>query len=756
MTSEIISPLVHLPNTYRAFFGGFSCLHPIQSEAVAPVLAGRDVVLQSATGSGKTEAVLAPCIERVIRAGHMEAVLYVVPTRALASDLERRFTPILTQRLGIRFGIRTGDKKRRGGSRPDLILTTPESLDVLTGSSNPELQAFLHRVRMVIVDEVHPFLNQYRGRQLSFLLRRLERRTGCRVQKIALSATISDADAVIGFFGFRVDAVRLISAMQRHITPNLVHLKGDEELPALLDDLYRLRGYRKILLFANSRGKCDQLLAITSRQGPFRGIAELHYSNLKPMQRRTVEDRFRRREQALCIATSTLELGIDIGDVDCVLLFEPPDSVSSFLQRIGRSNRRQSTTHFWGICRGERPGEQLLRFLGLMQLARQGIVEAPLPNAFPSVLVQQVLSCLYEKKGISPASIRDLFAESSETIDLIFPEMEKQGYLRLDRLIAQKFSSNHDGRPHRRNGLFRGGWRYREAFLDRGIWSNFPETEQSYALEVSGEAVADLPRSIVRQLGPGDCVNLAGKPVRILEIVDSGERKRVTAESTEQPEGKEIYWLGAGFQVTFEVAQAMRAVLNEPEETEEARDSGLFARSLRLLRTERGKNGRVAILANGIEVLRETGGFFRYRTFLGSMGNLILRFTAAQDMAGGDDFFIRSDEIGITCSHWINFRKLSLPVEPDQFRHWAAENIRPLRLLLPLNVFADALPEALLVEELTGFLHDSRVSGHFKRYLSSAPEIISGDIDAFELSPVEPEGRARVFEQSSASTPLLE
>ena len=133
-------------------------------------------------------------------------------------------------------------------------------------------------------------------------------------------------------------------------------------------------------------------------------------------------------------------------------------------------------------------------------------------------------------------------------------------------------------------------------------------------------------------------MNLAGKLVRILEIVDSGERKRVTAESAEQPEEKEIYWLGAGFQVTFEVAQAMRAVLNQPEETEEATDSGLFARSLRLLRKERRKNARVATLANGIEVLREAGGSFRYRTFLGSVGNLILRFTAAQDLAGGTIF----------------------------------------------------------------------------------------------------------------------
>jgi superfamily II DNA/RNA helicase len=748
---------VLLPNTYRAFFGGFTHLHLIQRQAIAPILAGCDLVLQSATGSGKTEAVLAPCMERVIRGKRADAVVYVVPTKALAIDLERRLAPVLSQRLGLRFGIRTGDVKRAGGERPDLMLITPESLDVLLGSANTELKQFIKRVRTVIIDEIHPFLHQYRGRQLSFLLQRLERRTGGPVQKIALSATIADVDAVIESFGFSPHAVRLISAVQRDIVPHLVHLKrGDEELIGLLDDLDRVWGYRKILIFANSRGQCDRLFALASQQGAFRGIAELHYSNLKPRERRGVEDRFRRRDHALCIATSTLELGIDIGDVDGVLLFEPPDSVSAFLQRIGRSNRRQKSTQFWGICRGERAGEQLLRFLGLLRLARQGSVEAPLPNTFPSVLVQQILSCLYEKKGISLPAMKDLFPGHSETLERLFPSMEKQGWLRRDPSLSKSSASLKRMTPsHRSSALFRGGWRYRNALLDRRIWSNFPETEEDYVLEISGEAVADLPRSIVRQLSPGDRVHLAGKRIRILQMIDSGERKRVVAEPTEQLDEKEILWLGGGFQVSFEVAQSMRDILSLPEEAADLPDLGLFARTRELLREQRRKNGRVATLANGIEVLREANGFYRYRTFWGSMANLVLRLTVEKDLGAQDELYVGSDEIGITCSHWIDFRALSLPVDRDGFRSWVAGHLRPLRAFLPLNAFADALPDTLLVEELAGFFNDSRIAGRFLAALSHPSEIVSGDPGALELAPEESKGPARDFLQPSACECLL-
>ena len=223
------------------------------------------------------------------------------------------------------------------------MFTTPESLDVLLGTARPNLKAFLARVGTVIIDEVHPLVHQYRGRHLVYLLTRLERRTGLPIQKIAMSATIAGISEVMDFLNFKPDGAAISAGADRQIQARLLHLKKeDTELPALLNDLYREWAYRKILVFCNSRSACDRLSRIVRRNGVFRDVTELHYSNLKAKERKKAEDRFRKNPHALCIATSTLELGIDVGDVDAVLLYQPPGSVSAFLQRIGRSNRRGS------------------------------------------------------------------------------------------------------------------------------------------------------------------------------------------------------------------------------------------------------------------------------------------------------------------------------------------------------------------------------------------------------------------------------
>jgi Lhr-like helicase len=269
------------------------------------------------------------------------------------------------------------------------------------------VRTFLERVTMLVVDEVHQLVQGYRGRHLGYLVQRLERRSNRRLQKIALSATLAGPEAIRATLGLQPDAVWIANPVQRQVQPHLVHLKREpEELIAFIDDLALRFGARKLLLFANSRSRCDQLFGWLRQRGYFQPVTYLHYSNLKLRQRQEVERQFQRCPQALCIATSTLELGIDVGDVDSVILYEPPESVTTFLQRLGRANRQAQTTTFWGICRGPRAGEQLLQFLALYTLAQQGIVEAVQPAQLPSVLVQQVLSHLYEHKQTSLASLQ--------------------------------------------------------------------------------------------------------------------------------------------------------------------------------------------------------------------------------------------------------------------------------------------------------------------------------------------------------------
>ncbi len=710
-------PLLRLPNTFRPFYGAFAGLRPVQIQAIDPILEGRDLIVQAATGSGKSEAVLAPALERVITSGRAHGVLYIIPTRALAKDLMRRFESIITERLNLVLAIRTGDIKKGGTSRPDIMFTTPESMDVMLGSSNICLKAFLARVGTVIIDEVHPLVHQYRGRHLVYLFTRLERRAGSPIQKIAMSATIAGVQEVMDFLNFRPGATAISTGADRQIQARLLHLKKEDiELPALLNDLYREWGYRKILMFCNSRSACDRLSGIVRRNGVFREVTELHYSNLKAKERKKAEDRFRKNPHALCIATSTLELGIDVGDVDAVLLYQPPGSVSAFLQRIGRANRRGQSINFWGISAGESAGNQVIRFLALLELGRKGEIEAPTPKALPSVLSQQVISCLYEKKEISLNALKDLFGDRKHLLPDIFKALEKKSWLRRT------------GRP----GLIRGGWQYRNHFMEYKIWGNFPESEKEYILEVDMESIADIPQSIVDQMEVGDRVYLSGRRLKILKI-EEGDPGKVTARPTKKKDDKDLVWVGLGAHVSWETAQAMGRNLSTGTLIQ---DNGLMARTKELFHQEHSYFENRVTLANGIEVVSGTRARFHFCTFLGSAGNLVLEWVI-RDYFQDEELEVASSEIGVECAAWIDFQKLNLPVEKKAFHTWVSAHFRVLRSLIPLSIFWRTLPRQQMVEEVADFLFDQRVADTFARYLKLGSDIVSGDMsDLSEPLPV--------------------
>ncbi|RLB90973.1 MAG: Lhr-like helicase, partial [Deltaproteobacteria bacterium] len=702
------SLLLQLPNTFRAFYGAFPSLHSAQEQAIAPILSGRDLVLQAATGSGKSEAVLAPCLERVINSGRKTAVLYIIPTRALAMDLKRRFESVITERLGLNLAIRTGDIKRSGGKRPDIMFTTPESLDVLLGSANADLKAFLFRVETIIIDEVHHLIHQYRGRHLVYLFTRLERRTGRALHKIAMSATIARMNSVIDFFNFKNDAHCIVTSVKRKIIARLLHIKQEEsEFPALLDDLYDTWQYRKILVFANSRAACDRLFAIANKTGRFQGVSELHYSNLKPRERKMAEKRFRLGSCALCIATSTLELGIDVGDVDAVLLYEPPGSVSAFLQRIGRANRREKQINFWGICCGEGAGDQVVRFLALLELAGKGIMESHGNRILPSVLSQQVISCLYEKKTISLPSLQSLFLDQQKILPSVFASLEKKHWLKKSKL----------------QGLFGGGWQYRNHLFEYKIWGNFPEAEEEYILEVSEKAIADIPQSLVSQMDAGDRIFIAGRRLRILKI-DTDEPKKVLARPSKGKNEKQLVWIGMGAHISYEVAQAMGDILKTGEIEDQ---TCLFKRTRKLFLRELKQGENKVVLENGIEMVPGRKAPFRYRTFLGAAANLVLEWSIREEMKE-EDLFISSDEIGLECSHCVRFEELKLPINPEEFQIWVKKHFKILASLIPLNLFCKTLPKNLLIQEIMDFLFDHRITHAFAHYRTTPSKIISGDM----------------------------
>ena len=240
----MISPLELLPNTYRAFFSGFSTLTTAQKQLIQPILNGEDVVLQASTGAGKTEAVLAPATEKLMTHPNHFTIVYIVPTRALALDMNRRIKPIY-KKLGLKSGIRTGDGKHLRDAKPHLLIMTPESLDVMLGSQNQDNKYFLKHVHMMIIDEVHVFLHDDRGHQLSYLHRRLAMQSIGSLQTIALSATIDDAEDIMRFFNLKKTAFYYKQSVARKLQPCWVHIEDEErELTLFFDDLYRRRAVK--------------------------------------------------------------------------------------------------------------------------------------------------------------------------------------------------------------------------------------------------------------------------------------------------------------------------------------------------------------------------------------------------------------------------------------------------------------------------------------------------------------------------------
>jgi len=315
------APRGHLPRTWHAFFGRFGGrLRPIQAAAVADLAAGRDAVLVAPTATGKTEAAAAPLTERLLAAGALPrpGIVTVSPTRALANDLARRLQPPC-EPLGLEVGVRTGDHPATLSRRrpPHLVVTTPESVDSVL-CRRPRV---LRPVRALVLDELHLLLATGRGDQLAVLTRRLRRVASGPLQVVVLSATLPDPGVVSR--RFLEDPVEHRVPGARPLTLEPLEVGEDETLAGPLSDAVRRLDLRKVLAFVDRRADAETVASELKGRTPFGDAVLVHHGSLQRHAREWTEAQLLARPRALCVATSTLEVGIDVGDVDAVLLLTP-------------------------------------------------------------------------------------------------------------------------------------------------------------------------------------------------------------------------------------------------------------------------------------------------------------------------------------------------------------------------------------------------------------------------------------------------
>lgn len=540
------------PSVAAAFYGRFPVLRPVQEATIPAIIAGQNIVVSSGTGSGKTEAVVAPLLSRFWRqAVQTDALtlLYITPTKALANDLLKRLGPGLSQ-LGLRIGIRHGDRDDlAAGKLPHLLLTTPESLEVLLFRKEEALKT----VRALVLDEVHLLYNSQRGLQLSCLIQRLKSITDA-IQWVALSATAGRLPDVRNFlFGVSEQAVFLQFPSGRSIDSQIRHCPDEASFASLVRRLME-RGPTKLLVFVNSRRDCERLAGVLHREGGSGPVVLAHYSSLSPEVRVETEAKFAASRSAICIATSTLELGIDIGDIDAVLLWGVPSSVESFLQRIGRGNRRSSKTNVICIAPDDCADVplQLLRFLALEDAARKGELKIRTPHELFGAVVQQCFSLIASDNG-----------QFTRIADLC-RVFEKQTHLNrgsLEAILAEAANRGFLQRHGFRNQY--GAAEPLYELVDRKfIYGNFPVGSHTVEVLHRSQVLGTVPAVNLLRLRHRAIVRFAGRRWQVSEATAKG----IVVEPT-QARGQAVDFIypGAGMGFDAFLTDRMWQVLHGPE-----------------------------------------------------------------------------------------------------------------------------------------------------------------------------------------------
>jgi len=327
------------------------------------------------------------------------------------------------------MAIRTGEIRQFKPEKPqDILITTPESLDSMLCRN----QDSLRNIEYIVLDELHLLHGTYRGDQLRMDLKRLEKLLINLPQYSALSATFKNPQVIASqyFNPFKVVKIK----GQRELEYDLVKLSNIEYTFSNLLSSFKNKGIKKVLFFCNSRAKTEliaQLLKKTS-VWPHESIF-VHHGSLGKYERLATEKAFKMRRNAICVSTMTLEVGIDIGDIDMISLVEPPPSVSSLLQRIGRGNRRQNITRAIGLYQKEKEEAE---FQNLFNLAIKGELEDIDRGPCLSVAVQQIFSILYQfrSEGVLEEYLKELLLElplkESQLISLLNHLRDKK-YLEL-------------------------------------------------------------------------------------------------------------------------------------------------------------------------------------------------------------------------------------------------------------------------------------------------------------------------------------
>ncbi|MBK8067911.1 MAG: DEAD/DEAH box helicase [Rhodanobacteraceae bacterium] len=549
------------PAVTRWFAAAFEAPTPAQAAAWAAIAQGRHTLVAAPTGSGKTLAAFLHALDALVREalagtlGNATRVVYVSPLKALSNDvhlnLERPLAGISAEleALGlppieIRSAVRTGDTPQAERAKwrkrpPHIVVTTPESLYILLGSDSG--RAMLAGVGSVIVDEIHALAGNKRGAHLALTLERLDALCGRRLTRIGLSATqrplAEAARFLVGNAAIAADgtpdcaivdvgqartrdlALELPSAPLAPVMSNQVW----SEVYAQLADL--VRAHRSTLVFVNTRRMAERAARHLSEHLGHERVAA-HHGSLARERRLDAEQRLKRGELAVLVATSSLELGIDIGDVDLVCQLGSPRAIAAFLQRVGRSGHSLR-----GLPKGRlfpTSRDDLVECVALLAAVGRGELETLIvPPAPADVLAQQIVA----EVSCGECSEADLYQRLRGAWP--YAQLSREDYTALVRMLAEGYTTRRGPRAaylHRDavNGMLRARRGARMTALTSG--GAIPDTaDYPVVLEPEGIVVGSVHEDFAIESLAGDVFQLGNQSYRIRQV----DRGRLRVEDAQ-------------------------------------------------------------------------------------------------------------------------------------------------------------------------------------------------------------------------------
>jgi ATP-dependent Lhr-like helicase len=673
---------------------GWRALRPVQELTIDAVLDGANVVVLAPTAGGKTEASMFPVLSRILAEEPPPvAALYLCPIRALLNNQEERIGSY-ARMVGLSAFKWHGDvseaRKRAFRAAPShVLMTTPESLEVMMISERTDARAVLAGLQAVVIDEVHAFAGDDRGAHLAALLERLVQLLGRDLQRIGLSATVGNPH-VIGQWmqGSSERPFRLVDppkdAAARDIAIDYCLDLGDAA-----NAVARLGRGKKSLVFVESRARAEKVAHALAGGGV---DVFIHHSAVSRQERELAEQQFAHGHNTAIVCTATMELGIDVGDLDQVLQLDAPSSVASFLQRMGRTGRRA----------GRRPNttflvtsaESLLQATAIARLALHGWVEniEPAEHAI-HILAHQIMALGLQEGGVSRHHVLG-WVQSAYPFNGI-DELESQTL--IDTMVGRQILYEADGlltlgdRGERLYG--------RKNFFELyAVFNSPPVFRVMHGRDEVGHIQARFVQGHDEQKG-ALCFRLGGRAWQVTHV----DWSRATISVKPAATGHVPSWLGPPSVLSFEICQAMREALVSGD-VAELTLTPTAAGELRALR-----DSYAELLALAPAPLESTEDGVQWHTFAGGAINRVLaagleHLTHQRWVAG--NLSLKCKETGLSATQAALAELPSLAWEPLVFakaRTMVRGTVSKFQPCLPVEAEDRLLAEKLL--DLSGTLH---------------------------------------------------